>query len=382
MTLMLKKPTTNNINNVDINFLMRPNSLTTFPNKIVRIDLKLLSIDWFRLSFHMKNQTWKVITMFSCMILIIIEQITSISKCYKFHHRHHSCKIMQSQHYLAEYLEKQHSQQQQQQQTLIRPIYCQHLHFIIATYMRMTTENCIIIENHDINQIFANSSFVKIVFELEMTPSTVSTTILNANNPLDIVIHSYWSFSSVIKLLLFILLAWCSNTTTMMTKKAAPRHASQQFNGAIKIKGRNESSTKLSLSRNKTSKITSSSSSFSATMATVTNPNQNQNLMKLCTNACARTETHIRNLLNMSSIRIKPKTSIILLKSRLSFLAITFLICSPICAITATTHNMKYSSNVVKTKYGELRGIIVRNNPTVEAYLGVPYATPPTGSLR
>lgn len=376
MTLMLKKSTTNNINNVDINFLMRTNSLTTFPNKIVRIDLKLLSIDWFRLPFHMENQTWKVMTMFSCMVLIIIEQIISISKCYKFHHRHHSCKIMQSQHYLGECSEQQHDPQQQQ--TLIQSIYCQHLHFINATYMRMTTKNCIIIENHDINHIFANSPFAIIVFELEMTPSTVSTTIPNANNPLDIVIHTYWNFSSVIKLL-FILLAWCSitMTTTTTTTKVAPTHASQQFNGAIKIKKRNESSTKSSLTRYKTSKITSSLS-FSATMATVTN----QNFMKLCTNACARTETHIRNLLNMSSIRIKRKTSIILLKNRLSFLAITFLICSSICAITATTHNMKYSSNVVKTKYGELRGIIVRNNPTVEAYLGVPYATPPTGSLR
>lgn len=378
MTLMLKKPTTNNINNVDINFLMRPISLTTFPNKIARIDLKLLFIDWFRLPFHMKNQTWKVITMFSCMVLIIIEQITSISECYKFHHRHHSCKIMQSQHYLAEYSEQQHPQQQH---TLIRPIYCQHLHFINATYMRMTMENCIIIEKHDINHILANSLFAIIVFELKMMPSTVSTTISNANNPLDIVIHSYWGFSSGIKLLLFILLALCSNTTTttttMTTTKAAPKLTSQQFNGAIKIKKRNEISTKSSLSRNKISKITSSLS-FSATMATVTN----KNLKKLCTHACARTKTHIRNLLNMSSIRIKRKTSIILLKNRLSFLAITFLICSPICAIAATTHNMKYSSNVVKTKYGELRGIIVRNNPTVEAYLGVPYATPPTGSLR
>lgn len=45
-------------------------------------------------------------------------------------------------------------------------------------------------------------------------------------------------------------------------------------------------------------------------------------------------------------------------------------------------HTMKYSTNVVRTKYGELRGIVVRNNPTVEAYLGVPYATPPVGSLR
>lgn len=374
MTLMLKKPTTNIINNVDINFLMRSNSSTTFRNKIDRIDLKLLSIDWFRLPFHMKNQTWNEITMFSCMVLIIIEQITSISKFYKFHHSHHSCKIMQSQHYLTEYSEAKHPQQLQ---TLIRPIYCQHLHFINATYMRMTVENCIIIENHDLNHSFANPKLAIIIFEFEMTPSTVSTTISIANNSLDIVIHSYWSFSSVIKLLLFTLLAWCSNTTIIMTTKAAPRHASQKFNGIIKIKKRHEGTTKSSLSRNKTSKITSSLS-FSAAMATLTN----QNLMKLCTLACVRTKTHIRNLLNMSSIRSKQKTSIILLKNRLSFLAITFLICSPICAITAITHNMKYSSNLVKTKYGELRGIIVRNNPTVEAYLGVPYATPPTGSLR
>lgn len=60
----------------------------------------------------------------------------------------------------------------------------------------------------------------------------------------------------------------------------------------------------------------------------------------------------------------------------------TLLTCASMCIPKATAHTMKYSSNVVKTKYGELRGIVVRNNPTVEAYLGVPYATPPTGSLR
>lgn len=61
----------------------------------------------------------------------------------------------------------------------------------------------------------------------------------------------------------------------------------------------------------------------------------------------------------------------------------TILICLPIWSCHASAvHNLKYSSNTVKTKYGELRGLIVRNNPTVEAYLGVPYATPPTGSLR
>lgn len=55
-------------------------------------------------------------------------------------------------------------------------------------------------------------------------------------------------------------------------------------------------------------------------------------------------------------------------------------ICAPFSS--AALHNPKYSANVVKTKYGPLRGIIVRTHPTVEAYLGVPYATPPVGSLR
>lgn len=44
--------------------------------------------------------------------------------------------------------------------------------------------------------------------------------------------------------------------------------------------------------------------------------------------------------------------------------------------------SIKYSPNVVKTKYGPLRGIVLRSHPLVEAYLGVPYATPPVGSLR
>lgn len=48
----------------------------------------------------------------------------------------------------------------------------------------------------------------------------------------------------------------------------------------------------------------------------------------------------------------------------------------------STHNNINYSMNIIKTKYGPLRGIILRSNPTVEGYLGVPYATPPTGSLR
>lgn len=42
----------------------------------------------------------------------------------------------------------------------------------------------------------------------------------------------------------------------------------------------------------------------------------------------------------------------------------------------------KYSTRVVRTKYGPLRGVIVHGHPPVEAFLGVPYATPPVGSLR
>lgn len=75
------------------------------------------------------------------------------------------------------------------------------------------------------------------------------------------------------------------------------------------------------------------------------------------------------------------KSSITLMKIHI-FLLITLLTCVSMCMTRASAHTMKYSSNVVKTKYGELRGIVVRNNPTVEAYLGVPYATPPVGSLR
>lgn len=67
-------------------------------------------------------------------------------------------------------------------------------------------------------------------------------------------------------------------------------------------------------------------------------------------------------------------------KKHFYLLLLVFTTCVPI--ISATMHNMKYSTNVVNTKYGQLRGIVVRSNPTVEAYLGVPYASPPVGSLR
>lgn len=47
-----------------------------------------------------------------------------------------------------------------------------------------------------------------------------------------------------------------------------------------------------------------------------------------------------------------------------------------------SANSIKYSRQTVKTKYGPLRGIVARSNPPVEAFLGVPYATPPVGSLR
>lgn len=42
---------------------------------------------------------------------------------------------------------------------------------------------------------------------------------------------------------------------------------------------------------------------------------------------------------------------------------------------------VKYSTRIVRTRYGTLRGIVTRDND-LEAYLGVPYATPPLGALR
>nr|CAI5830961.1 unnamed protein product [Callosobruchus analis] len=42
----------------------------------------------------------------------------------------------------------------------------------------------------------------------------------------------------------------------------------------------------------------------------------------------------------------------------------------------------KYSTRIVRTRYGPLRGIMIHIHPPVEAFLGVPYATPPVGSLR
>ena len=60
-----------------------------------------------------------------------------------------------------------------------------------------------------------------------------------------------------------------------------------------------------------------------------------------------------------------------------------FRACHSFMGRSATKHN--YSDRIVETKYGPLRGIIIQNlqgEAQVEAFLGVPYATPPLESLR
>lgn len=53
--------------------------------------------------------------------------------------------------------------------------------------------------------------------------------------------------------------------------------------------------------------------------------------------------------------------------------------------LLATLANAELTSRVVRTKYGELSGIILtlgRNLESVEVFRGIPYASPPIGSLR
>jgi hypothetical protein len=60
-------------------------------------------------------------------------------------------------------------------------------------------------------------------------------------------------------------------------------------------------------------------------------------------------------------------------KSHLNAILFLIILCIPLLTAASSVHNLKYSTNVVKTKYGPLRGIILRSTPTVEGYLGVPY---------
>lgn len=60
-------------------------------------------------------------------------------------------------------------------------------------------------------------------------------------------------------------------------------------------------------------------------------------------------------------------------KSHLNAILFLIILCIPLLTAASSVHNLKYSTNVAKTKYGPLRGIILRSTPTVEGYLGVPY---------
>lgn len=54
--------------------------------------------------------------------------------------------------------------------------------------------------------------------------------------------------------------------------------------------------------------------------------------------------------------------------------------------INSESETQQLTSRVVHTKYGSVSGVIVhldgRHLEPVEAYKGIPYASPPTGSLR
>ncbi|XP_055837104.1 uncharacterized protein LOC129905603 [Episyrphus balteatus] len=68
---------------------------------------------------------------------------------------------------------------------------------------------------------------------------------------------------------------------------------------------------------------------------------------------------------------------------RIIVLLISTTLLTPVSSTATPFHtNSKYGTNTIKTKYGLLRGIVVRSSPLVEAFLGIPYASPPIGSLR
>ncbi|CAD1479407.1 unnamed protein product, partial [Heterotrigona itama] len=60
------------------------------------------------------------------------------------------------------------------------------------------------------------------------------------------------------------------------------------------------------------------------------------------------------------------------------------LLCGHWCSggAEALAGNQKYSTRTIRTRYGTLRGVEDRSSTSVETYYGVPYATPPIGSLR
>lgn len=79
-------------------------------------------------------------------------------------------------------------------------------------------------------------------------------------------------------------------------------------------------------------------------------------------------------------IRYTNALALQLLRLRLVALVVATALLLECCGAALLVH--KYSTRVVRTKYGPLRGVMVHVHPPVEAFLGVPYATPPVGSLR
>lgn len=67
-------------------------------------------------------------------------------------------------------------------------------------------------------------------------------------------------------------------------------------------------------------------------------------------------------------------------------LTFVFLLVTCMSDTGLTVETRRLSSRVVNTKYGSLRGFLAqlpgRTLPNVEVFLGVPYASPPLGSLR
>ncbi|XP_076271225.1 neuroligin 2 [Rhynchophorus ferrugineus] len=80
------------------------------------------------------------------------------------------------------------------------------------------------------------------------------------------------------------------------------------------------------------------------------------------------------------SLTKPPSASVSIFFCTAYFCAVAFLISFDAVDSSLLVH--KYSTRVVKTKYGALRGVMIHIHPPVEAFLGVPYATPPVGSLR
>ncbi|XP_055921540.1 uncharacterized protein LOC129952753 [Eupeodes corollae] len=90
----------------------------------------------------------------------------------------------------------------------------------------------------------------------------------------------------------------------------------------------------------------------------------------------------VDSLITKSTNRAKTSESKLIL-FRIIVLLVSATALTQVSTITTSLHtNSKYGANTIKTKYGLLRGIVVRSSPLVEAFLGIPYASPPVGSLR